>query len=259
MQAGGSWAEIRLFLRRPLRQGVFSRFGVDDGGDAHTEILVDHHHLAFGQQLAVDQDVERFTRQTIKFDDLPGGQFQDVLDDHVGATEFDRERDLDVAHQFKIGLPGDAATSLTGQPSACGTAREVGTFAHRLPADMVVMNPKHRATAEQVWNLPPGTIPAQPGYHAVLQNRMLKDGKLKCYWTSTTNNMQAGPNINGEILPGWRNPATFVVVSDAYPTVSAMAALASGKAGWFAVCVMGWGCRPCRHRDRVGNACRVRP
>ena len=34
--------------------------------------------------------------------------------------------------------------SLTGQPSACGTAREVGTFAHRLPADMVVTNPDHR-------------------------------------------------------------------------------------------------------------------
>jgi nitrate reductase NapA len=36
--------------------------------------------------------------------------------------------------------------------------------------------------------------------------------------------MQAGPNINGEILPGWRNPKTFIVVSDPYPTVSAMAA-----------------------------------
>ena len=36
----------------------------------------------------------------------------------------------------------------------------------------------------------------------------------------TTNNMQAGPNINQEIYPGWRNPDAFVVVSDAYPTVS---------------------------------------
>jgi nitrate reductase NapA len=36
--------------------------------------------------------------------------------------------------------------------------------------------------------------------------------------------MQAGPNINGEIYPGWRNPQTFVVVSDVYPTVSALAA-----------------------------------
>jgi nitrate reductase NapA len=53
---------------------------------------------------------------------------------------------------------------------------------------------------------------------------MLKDGKLNCYWTSTTNNMQAGPNINEEMYPGWRNPANFVVVSDPYPTVSAMAA-----------------------------------
>jgi nitrate reductase NapA len=48
----------------------------------------------------------------------------------------------------------------------------------------------------------------------------LKDGKLKCYWTMTTNNMQAGPNVSGEIYPGWRNPETFIVVSDAYPTVS---------------------------------------
>src|SRR5690606_1003142 len=39
-----------------------------------------------------------------------------------------------------------------------------------------------------------------------------------------TNNMQAGPNINDEIYPGWRNPAAFVVVSDPYPTVSALSA-----------------------------------
>ncbi|MFT3663472.1 nitrate reductase catalytic subunit NapA [Piscinibacter sp.] len=124
----------------------------------------------------------------------------------------------------KISQPGNSPFSLTGQPSACGTAREVGTFAHRLPADMVVTNPEHRKHSEEIWGLPEGTLPGNIGLHAVAQSRALKDGKLKCYWTSTTNNMQAGPNINGEILPGWRNPATFVVVSDAYPTVSAMAA-----------------------------------
>lgn len=124
----------------------------------------------------------------------------------------------------KISQPGNSPFSLTGQPSACGTAREVGTFAHRLPADMVVTNPEHRKFTEAVWQLPEGTLPDKIGLHAVAQSRALKDGKLKCYWTTTTNNMQAGPNINGEILPGWRNPATFVVVSDAYPTVSAMAA-----------------------------------
>ncbi|MGE5384856.1 MAG: nitrate reductase catalytic subunit NapA [Betaproteobacteria bacterium] len=124
----------------------------------------------------------------------------------------------------KISEPGCGPFSLTGQPSACGTAREVGTFAHRLPADMLVTNPEHRKHAEEIWQLPEGTIPDKIGLHAVAQSRALKDGKLKCYWTSTTNNMQAGPNVNQEIYPGWRNPAAFVVVSDCYPTVSALAA-----------------------------------
>ena len=124
----------------------------------------------------------------------------------------------------KIAEPGNGPFSLTGQPSACGTAREVGTFAHRLPADMVVGNPKHREITEKIWQLPEGTLPDKVGFHAVAQSRALKDGKLNCYWTMTTNNMQAGPNINGEIMPGWRNPDNFVVVSDPYPTVSAMAA-----------------------------------
>jgi nitrate reductase NapA len=124
----------------------------------------------------------------------------------------------------KIASPGNSPFSLTGQPSACGTAREVGTFAHRLPADLLVANPEHRALAERIWRLPAGTIPAQPGYHAVLQNRMLKDGKLNAYWVQVNNNMQAAANMNEETYPGYRNPDNFIVVSDAYPTVTAMAA-----------------------------------
>jgi nitrate reductase NapA len=124
----------------------------------------------------------------------------------------------------KIATPGNSPFSLTGQPSACGTAREVGTFAHRLPADMVVMKKEHRDYAEEVWKLPPGTIPGKPGYHAVLQNRMLKDGKLNAYWVQVNNNMQAAANINQEGYPGYRNPENFIVVSDAYPTVTAQAA-----------------------------------
>ncbi|GGA86050.1 periplasmic nitrate reductase [Neiella marina] len=124
----------------------------------------------------------------------------------------------------KISEPGNGPFSLTGQPSACGTAREVGTFAHRLPADMVVANKKHRDFAENVWKVPEGTIPGKVGYHAVLQDRMLKDGKLNAYWVMCNNNMQAGPNINEERLPGYRDPRNFIVVSDPYPTVTAQAA-----------------------------------
>lgn len=124
----------------------------------------------------------------------------------------------------KIATPGNSPFSLTGQPSACGTAREVGTFSHRLPADMLVANPKHRETAERIWKIPAGTIPEKPGFHAVLQNRMLKDAKLNAYWVQVNNNMQAAANLMEEGLPGYRNPENFIVVSDAYPTVTALAA-----------------------------------
>ena len=124
----------------------------------------------------------------------------------------------------KISEPGNGPFSLTGQPSACGTAREVGTFAHRLPADYVVKKKAHREFAEKIWKLPEGTVPGKVGYHAVLQNRMLKDGKLNAYWVMCNNNMQAGANMNNETFPGYRNPDNFIVVSDPYPTVTAMAA-----------------------------------
>ena len=124
----------------------------------------------------------------------------------------------------KISTPGNSPFSLTGQPSACGTAREVGTFSHRLPADMVVTNPEHRRHAEEIWKIPHGIIQEKPGYHAVEQSRMLTDGKLNAYWVQVNNNLQASANLNQEGLPGYRHPDNFVVVSDAYPTVTAQAA-----------------------------------
>jgi nitrate reductase NapA len=124
----------------------------------------------------------------------------------------------------KISEPGNSPFSLTGQPSACGTAREVGTFAHRLPADMVVTNPEHRRHAEEIWKLPDGLLPPKPGFHAVQQDRMLHDGKLNFYWVQVNNNVQAAPNTSNETYRGYRNPEAFVVVSDAYPTVTALSA-----------------------------------
>ncbi len=124
----------------------------------------------------------------------------------------------------KISEPGNSPFSLTGQPSACGTAREVGTFAHRLPADMQVTNPTHRSYVEDGWKIPKGLLPGKVGYHAVLMDRMLKDGKLNAYWIMVNNNLQAAPNTDQETYPGYRNPDNFIVVSEAYPTVTAAAA-----------------------------------
>ncbi len=124
----------------------------------------------------------------------------------------------------KISAPGNGPFSLTGQPSACGTAREVGTFSHRLPADLVVKKKAHRDIAEKIWKLPEGTVPGKPGYHAVLMMRKLHDGAIDFYWQMCNNQLQAGANMNNESYPGYRNPKAFVVVSDPYPTVSAQAA-----------------------------------
>jgi nitrate reductase (cytochrome) len=143
----------------------------------------------------------------------------------------------------KISEPGNSPFSLTGQPSACGTAREVGTFTHRLPADLVVKKDAHCKFAEKIWKLPAGTVPRANGkmdkvdqkdisgkpmgktlIHAVAMHRALKDSKMNTFWVMCNNNLQAAANFNEESYPGWRNPDNFITVSDPYPTISAMGA-----------------------------------
>jgi nitrate reductase NapA len=119
----------------------------------------------------------------------------------------------------KQAKPGNGAFSLTGQPSACGTAREVGTFAHRLPADMVVANPKHRARGEEIWKLPARTLNPKVGSHITKQMRDLEDGSLKWLWVQVTNPFQSTANANHWITAA-REMDNFIVVSDVYPTLS---------------------------------------
>ncbi len=119
----------------------------------------------------------------------------------------------------KQARPGNGAFSLTGQPSACGTAREVGTFAHRLPADTEVTNPEHRRHAEELWRLPRGTINPKVGSHFTKMMRDLEDGSLKWLWVQVTNPFQSTANANHWIRAA-REKDCFIVVSDVYPTVS---------------------------------------
>ena len=123
----------------------------------------------------------------------------------------------------KQALPGSGAFSLTGQPSACGTAREVGTFINRLPADMVVNNPKHREISEKIWKLPAGTLNGVPGSHYVKMMRDLEDGKVKFIWVQVNNPWQNTANANHWIKAA-REMDNFIVVSDPYPGISAKVA-----------------------------------
>jgi len=122
-----------------------------------------------------------------------------------------------------FGKPGYAPTSLTGQPSACGTVREVGTLAHGLPGGLVVANPAHRKEAEELWNLPPGRINEKPGLHTVAMWRSFctpkeKGGEIDTLWVQVTNPGQSLPNTNEIFYPSRKIPGKFLIVSDVYPT-----------------------------------------
>jgi nitrate reductase NapA len=122
----------------------------------------------------------------------------------------------------KIATPGNSPFSLTGQPSACGTAREVGTFAHRLPADMLVTDPEHRRIAAKIWlgdENKADQIPDQIGLHLTLMLRAFERGKLRFLWVSCNNPFAAAPNLN-RLRDRRHNPRGFLVVSDVYPNAS---------------------------------------
>ena len=123
----------------------------------------------------------------------------------------------------KQATPGNGAFSLTGQPSACGTAREVGTFSHRLPADMVVNNPEHRSRTEQIWKLPAKTLNPKVGSHITKLMRDLEDGQVRWAWIQVCNPFQGTANANHWIHAA-RELDNFIVVSDAYPGISAKVA-----------------------------------
>ncbi len=131
----------------------------------------------------------------------------------------------------KISRPGNNPFSLTGQPSACGTVREVGTLSNRLPADMVVTNEEHRKKAEKIWGLPEGTINPKPGYHAVDMFRALSRGDIQTMWIQVTNPWVSMPNL--ERFERSPNDGRFIVVSDIYPTpTTAVADLILPSAAW---------------------------
>ena len=124
----------------------------------------------------------------------------------------------------KIAKPGCGPFSLTGQPSACGTAREVGTFSHRLPADLVVNNPQHRRYTEAIWDLPEGYLDAiqKPGFHTVKIFRELSKGNIDFLWTANNNWAGSMPNLTRFLGRGEKKGVfdAFIVVSEVYPTLS---------------------------------------
>jgi len=123
------------------------------------------------------------------------------------------------------GRLGDGPQSLTGQPSACGTVREVGTLAHALPGDLKVEDPHHREIAEKLWRLPAGRINPQPGHHTVLLwEKFCTDSKepggIDTIWSQVTNPGQSLPNTHKLFDAKAKLADKFLIVSDVYPNAT---------------------------------------
>ncbi len=116
----------------------------------------------------------------------------------------------------KISQPGNGPFSLTGQPSACGTVREVGTLTHKLPHG-VVMNEDDRRMAAEIWKVPFERIPAKPTHHTVSMFRALDRGDIRFMWIQVTNPMVTMPKLK-RYRDGAKKEGRFIVVSDVYPT-----------------------------------------
>ncbi len=194
---------------------------------------VEPYTLDFVAQLAkgdADESLEDFKKKLVRLADLYTEKGRKVVsfwtmgfNQHVRGTWVNEQ--IYAIHLLlgKQSQPGNGAFSLTGQPSACGTAREVGTFAHRLPADMVVDNPKHREMTEKIWKLPEGTLNPVAGSHYVKIMRDLEDGTIKWVWVQVNNPWQNTANAN-HWLTAARDMDNFIVVAEAYPGISAKVA-----------------------------------
>ena len=113
----------------------------------------------------------------------------------------------------KICRPGSGPFSLTGQPNAMG-GREVGYLSHGLPGQRAVTNAADRDAMEKIWNLPPGTIRAEPGYDAVTLFKKMEAGEVKALWVIGTNPVASMPN-RARVIAGLQR-AELVIVQDAF-------------------------------------------
>jgi anaerobic selenocysteine-containing dehydrogenase len=115
----------------------------------------------------------------------------------------------------KIGSPGSAPFSITGQCNAMGT-REAG-FASSLPGYRKFENPAHRAELAALWKIDAGRIPAARGLAYPDIIRAAAEGGIKALWIVATNPVVSFPN-KPELERALANLEFLVVQDGFHPT-----------------------------------------
>jgi assimilatory nitrate reductase catalytic subunit len=128
----------------------------------------------------------------------------------------------------RVGKPGAAPFSITGQPNAMG-GREVGGLASTLAAHMDFA-PEHVETVRRFWAAP--RIAHKPGLKAVDLFRAAGEGRIKALWVMATNPAVSLPDA-GRVREALA-ACPFVVVSDciADTDTTRLAHVKLPAAGW---------------------------
>ncbi len=108
----------------------------------------------------------------------------------------------------RIGKPGAAPFSITGQPNAMG-GREVGGLASALAAHRDFA-PENVADVRRFWAAP--MMATEPGLKAVDLFRSVREGRVKALWIMATNPVVSLPDA-GQVRDAL-DTCPFVVVSD---------------------------------------------
>ena len=109
----------------------------------------------------------------------------------------------------RIGRPGAAPFSMTGQPNAMG-GREVGGLANQLAAHMEIESDADRGRVARFWKAP--RLVTAPGLKAVPLFEAVAEGRVKAIWIMATNPVVSLPDADRvrSALAG----CELVVVSD---------------------------------------------
>ena len=128
----------------------------------------------------------------------------------------------------RIGKPGAAPFSITGQPNAMG-GREVGGLASTLAAHMDFA-PENVERVKRFWGGP--AVASKPGLKAVDMFRAVREGRIKAIWIMATNPAVSMPDAN--LVREALADCPFVVVSDciANTDTGAYAHVRLPAAGW---------------------------
>jgi anaerobic selenocysteine-containing dehydrogenase/flavodoxin len=109
--------------------------------------------------------------------------------------------------------PGSGPFSLTGQPNAMG-GREMGYMGPGLPGQRSVLVDADRSFIEDLWHIPRGSVPHQPGGGTIDLFEQMRDGGIKACWIICTNPVASVANRKTVIDA--LKAAELVITQDAF-------------------------------------------